>query len=360
MNNEIYQNLFVLELANNHWGSTDRGKRIIDAYAEVIQRNGVRASVKLQFRHVESFIHKDYRALKTSRYITKTIATQMSDEANRELVERMREHGLVPMATPFDERSVGLCEELGIEIIKIASSDINDWVLIHAIAKTGKPVIVSTGGASMEDIRACVQYFDERGIPIAINHCVSQYPTPAESMDMAQIVWLRDMFPGHVIGFSTHEANDRLNESIMMAYAYGARTFERHVDIPNPEKGVSPYCSLPEDVDQWVQAYKRAVLLEGGSTTQRRSIPEKEVVYLDELVRGVYAKKNLQPGARLTMDDVYFAIPLQKGQISVREFNETEEITGEIAKDAPVCIAKVRANYLTNEKKEIIRKRGIV
>lgn len=360
MNNDIFNNLFVLELANNHWGRVERGCEIINAFASVIKRNHVRASVKLQFRHVDTFIHKDYREIEGSRYITKTMATRMSEEGIRSMVDAVKGWGLVPMATPFDERSVSLCEELGIEIIKIASSDINDWPLIHAIAQTSKPVIVSTGGASLSDIQACVHYFDERNIPIAINHCVSQYPTAPENMNLAQIGWLKSLFPDHVIGFSTHETNDRLDESIMMAYAYGARTFERHVDIPNPEKGVSPYCALPEDVERWIKGYSRAVALAGEYSSGRRSIPEKEVIYLDELVRGVYAKNDLPEGKRLTMDDVYFAIPLQKGQLSVREFNETEMSTAIISADTPISINNVRADYLPEEKQKFILNRGLL
>lgn len=360
MNNNIFNNLFVLELANNHWGSVERGCEIIDAFASVIKRSRVRASVKLQFRHVDTFIHKDYREVKGSRYITKTMATRMSEEGMRTMVDAVKGRGLVPMATPFDEHSVSLCEELGIEIIKIASSDINDWPLIHAIAQTSRPVIISTGGASLSDIRACVHYFDERNIPIAINHCVSQYPTAPENMNLAQIGWLKSLFPDHIIGFSTHEANDRLDESIMMAYAYGARTFERHVDIPNPEKGVSPYCSLPEDVERWIKGYQRAVALAGEYSSERRSIPEKEVIYLDELVRGVYAKKELSEGKELTMDDVYFAIPLQKGQISVREFKGGEIVTGTISADEPIKVSKMRSNYLDMEKIRAIEQRGLL
>lgn len=360
MNNEIFNNLFVLELANNHWGSADRGLEIIKAFATVTHHHHVKASIKLQFRHVDTFIHQNYRDLKGSRYITKTMATRMNEEGVRTLVKEVKGQGLVPMATPFDERSVALCEELSIGIIKIASSDINDWPLIHAIARTNKPVIISTGGASLSDIQACVHYFDERDIPIAINHCVSQYPTAPEHMNLAQIGWLKSLFPDHVIGFSTHEANDRLDESIMMAYAYGARTFERHIDIPNPEKGVSPYCSLPEDVERWIKGYQRAVALAGSYSSERRPIPEKEVVYLDELVRGVYAKKDLPEGKRLTMDDVYFAIPLQKGQLSVREFNETEITTDTISADEPIKINRVQSDYFDSNKIRIIEQRGLL
>ena len=102
------------------------------------------------------------------------------------------------MATPFDESSVDLCVELGVQIIKIASSDINDWVLIEKIAKTRKPVIVSTGGSSLKDMDDMVTFFDNRNIPLAINHCVSLYPTEDSELELNQIDFLRNRYPHHV------------------------------------------------------------------------------------------------------------------------------------------------------------------
>ena len=80
------------------------------------------------------------------------------------------------MATPFDEASVDLCVELDLPIIKIASSDMNDWSLLEKTATTRKPVIVSSGGASEKDLDDLVHFFEKRDIPLAINHCVSLYP----------------------------------------------------------------------------------------------------------------------------------------------------------------------------------------
>jgi sialic acid synthase SpsE len=134
------------------------------------------------------------------------------------------------MATPFDEVSVELCVELGVELIKIASSDINDWILIEKIATTKKPVIVSTGGSSLKDIDDLVKFFNRRGIPLAINHCVSLYPSEDHEIELNQIDFLRRRYPHNVIGFSTHEQRD-WQTSIAIAYAKGARTFERHIDI---------------------------------------------------------------------------------------------------------------------------------
>ena len=75
MKHIIFDNLFVLELANNHWGSLQRGFKIIDDYSKVIRFNGVKAAIKLQFRQVDTLIHKDFRAMESVRYIKKTLDT---------------------------------------------------------------------------------------------------------------------------------------------------------------------------------------------------------------------------------------------------------------------------------------------
>jgi len=162
-----------------------------------------------------------------------------------------------PAITPFDERSVDLCCDLGIQIIKIASSDINDWILIEKIAKTKKPVIVSTGGSSLKDVDDLVRFFENRHIPLALNHCVSIYPSEDNELELNQIDFLRSRYPDHTIGFSTHECHD-WTSSMLIAYAKGARTFERHVDIQTDGVTVSPYCSLPEQIDHWFKAFFKA------------------------------------------------------------------------------------------------------
>ena len=193
--NDIFDELFVLEVANNHLGDVQRGLKIISNYAQVVRFNNVRAAIKLQLRDVDSFIHKDFRQRDDIRYIKKTIDTRLKPEEFAALVKAVREASCIPMATPFDESSVDVCCELGIPILKIASSDCNDWILIEKIAKTKKPVIVSTGGSSMKDIDDLVTFFSNRHIPLAINHCVSLYPSEDSDIEVNQIDYLRIVIP---------------------------------------------------------------------------------------------------------------------------------------------------------------------
>lgn len=358
--NNIFQDLFVLELANNHWGKLERGLKIIEEFSHIVRFNNVKAAIKLQFRDVDNFIHKDFRNRTDIRYINKTIATKMSINDYAEMVNAVKGAGCLTMSTPFDERSVELCANLNVDIIKIASSDINDWILIEAIAQTGKPVIVSTGGSFLKDIDDMVKFFKKRNIPLAINHCVAQYPTEKDHLELNQIDFLRNRYPDNIIGFSTHERNEDIEDAMMIAYAKGARTFERHIDIDADNIPVSPYCSLPEDLDRWIKGYKRAVGMCGAPGTERRIIPDMETEYLTALVRGVYARKDLPAGHILHDEDVYLAIPLQKGQISCREFMRGEKLIHAIKQDQAVGIEDIDSPYSESPTlKQLIKDRGL-
>ena len=341
---EIFDELFVLELANNHLGDVQRGLKIISDYAQVVRFNNVRAAIKLQLRDVDTFIHKHFRNRDDIRYIKKTLDTRLQPQDFVTLVKAIREASCIPMATAFDEKSVDFCSELGIQVLKIASSDCNDWILIEKIAKTKKPVIVSTGGTSLKDIDDLVTFFTNRHIPLAINHCVSLYPSEDSELELNQIDFLRNRYPNQVIGFSTHEYHD-WTSSIQMAYAKGARTFERHIDIQTEGMQVSPYCSLPEQIDTWFKAFHRAKSMCGPPGSQKRLPPRKETTYLDALVRGVYAKHDLPVGHQLQDADVYLAIPLQQGQISCRELMRGEVITKPIKKDEAIMIDAIDSPY---------------
>ena len=363
MNREIFEDLFVLEMANNHWGCVERGKKIIRNFAQIARFNNVRTALKLQFRDVDSFIHKDFKARDDIRYIKKTLDTKLSKADIATLVEYIRKSGCIPMTTPFDEASVDLSVELGIQILKVASSDLNDWPLIEKIAKTKKPVIVSTGGSSLKDLDDLVTFFENRNIPLAVNHCVSLYPSEDYQLEINQIDFLKSRYPNHVIGFSTHEYNS-WDYSIMIAYAKGARTFERHVDIEDGGIPVSNYCSLPHQIDTWYKSFHKAKEMCGNSGTIKRIPLKEEVVYLDALVRGVYARRKLQKGYVVEHEnvdnDVYLAIPLQKGQISCRELMSGEMLLRDIEPDNPIMIDDIDSPYSYNDSlKKTIYDRGL-
>lgn len=361
--NELFQDLFVLEAANNHWGDLNRGKKIIQDYASVVRVNGVKAAIKFQFRDVDNFVHEDFKGNDKIRYIKKTEATKMSVSDYRALGEMVRRAGAIPMATAFDEKSVDLCADLEFPIFKVASSDINDWPLLERIAYYKRPTIISTGGATEIAVDRVVQFFENRDIPLAINHCVSLYPSNDSDLELNQIKYLKNRYPNHVIGFSTHEQTS-WDASMHLSYALGARTWERHIDIEYEGVPVSSYCSLPEQIDTWFKAFHKAKEMLGGSADERRILPQAEIQYLDALLRGVYATKDLPVGYCFSKesfeDSVQLAVPLQKGQLSSREIINGLTTVKPVSAGRAVTIDDVDSPYSHNAKlRQSILDRGV-
>lgn len=359
---ELFENLFVLELANNHWGKLDRGLKIIRDFGTIVRYNNIKSAIKLQFRDVDNFIHPSFKGNQDSRYIKKTEDTKLSKIDFARLLEEVKNVGCIPMATPFDEASVDLCVDFDLPLIKVASSDINDWPLLEKIASTRKPVILSTGGASEKDLDDAVRFYEKRDIPLAINHCVSLYPSEDDELNLNQIDYLRNRFPTHVIGLSTHEYHD-WNSSMLISYGKGARTWERHIDIDYEGVPVSNYCTLPEQADIWFKSFHKAVEMCGGSSESRRVISRKEIEYLDALVRGAYARVDIEPGyifnAVNFSKDFYLAVPLLKGQLSCREVMNGERLTKFLKANEPLTIEHIDGPYAENQNlKKLILNRG--
>jgi N-acetylneuraminate synthase len=358
---DIFEDLFVLEMTNNHQGNLERGLQIIREHSRVVRFNNVRAAIKLQFRNVDGFVHKDYIERTDIYYIKRIKETRMSRDEYGVLVENIRKNGCIPMATPFDEKSVDLCVEFEMPIIKVASADGNDWFLLEKIAKTKKPVIVSTGGVSLKDMDDLVLFFENRNIPLALNHCVAAYPTEDHELELHQIDYLKKRYPNHPIGFSSHEYHDWMH-SLLIAYGKGVRLFERHVDINTDGFKISPYSSLPSQIDTWFKAYRKAKEMCGTAKDERRIPLDREIKYLDSYVRGVYARHDLVEGQYLTEEDVYLAIPLQKGQLSTRELmlgRYGHRLIKPCSKDQPVTIDMIDTPYSSDELKEQLYQRGL-
>ena len=359
----IFENLFVLEAANNHLGDMERGLRIIRDHGQVARYNNIKAAIKLQFRNPKEFVHPEFRGNTDLRYIKKTESTYLTKEQYARLIQEIRSVGAIPMATPFDEDSVDLCVEFNMPIIKIASSDMNDWPLINKIAITRRPVIVSSGGASEKDMDDLVTFFARRDIPLAINHCVSLYPSEDSDLNLDQIDYFKKRYPDNVIGFSSHEYTD-WSSSMLISYGKGARTWERHIDIDYGGVEVSKYNSLPEQCDQWYKAFHKAQEMCGGNANSRRVISKKETEYLDALVRGAYARRDIDPGYVFTKDnftkDFYLSIPLRKAQLSCREVMDGEKLIKSIKANEPLTIDHIDGPYSQNSSlKSLIINRGL-
>lgn len=314
-----FSDLFIFEMANNHQGIPAHGIKIISEMADIAKRHGIRAAIKLQFRALDSFIHPEYRENKENKHIVRFLSTRLNDDDFVALVEETKRRGLITICTPFDEESVDKIEQMGIEVIKVGSCSARDWPLLELVAETGKPVICSTGGLTIQEIDKIVSFFQHRGVHFALMHCVAMYPAPNDKLHLNQIETMRNRYPGITIGFSTHEDPSNLN-AVRVAYAKGARIFEKHVGVLAENITLNAYSATPEQVDAWVNAYREAKESCGGNG--EREISEKEISDLASLMRGVYARQEIKTGAAIAREDVFFAMPLLAGQMSSGQWKE--------------------------------------
>jgi sialic acid synthase SpsE len=350
---DLFKDLFVLEIANNHWGDLERGLQIIRDHGKIVRKHGVKAAVKFQFRDSESFVHKNFQNTRVdkedkeltnapgsnTRYVKKTLSTFLTTEEYRRLIQEVKALGMLSMATPFDEKSVSTCILLDVDIIKIASQDAKSWTLVEKIAEAGKPTIVSNGGTGIGDLDRLVLLFRDKDVPLAINHCASLYPSEDSELELNQVDLLKRRYPNNIIGFSTHEYHDWIS-SVMITYAKGARTWERHVDIEANGIPVSKYCSLPHQVDEWFESFKKVKEMCGSDDNGQRIIPQREKEYISSVSRGCYARRDLPQGYVVTKEgldnDFYFAIPAIDGQYTSRDFDRDFVVKGDTLKDKPV------------------------
>lgn len=334
-----FNDLFVLDLANNHQGDVQHGLRIICETGDVVRANGIRAALKFQFRDLPEFVHPTHRKGSKNKHIPRFLSTTLSDKDFATLTDAVRKAGMVTMSTPFDEASVQKIVELDLDVIKVASCSATDWPLLERISDANKPVIFSTGGMTWKQIDDVVSFFDHRRVHFGIMHCVSVYPTPDEHLQLHQIQLLRERYPHRVIGFSTHEPPDAL-APVMVAVAKGARMLERHVGIETDTIKLNAYSSTPAHLDRWFKAAKQARTM-CGAETRPPSIPV-EMESLQSLRRGVYFKRPMKAGEKVERADVYFAMPCNDGQIASGDWKDGIELTASVEKDAAMTDSVVK------------------
>jgi len=328
-----FENLFVFDLANNHQGSVAHGKAIIAACADAAKRHGVRAAIKFQFRDLPEFVHKDERAKPQNKHVPRFLSTQLAWGQFGELLAEIRRHGLLAMCTPFDENSVERIVEMGFDIVKVASCSARDWPLLERIASSALPVVFSTGGLEQHEIDDLVSFFRHRACEFAMMHCVSIYPTPDDACHLANIAEFRERYPGLTVGWSTHEPPGETLH-VGLAFALGARMFERHVGLETDQIKLNAYSSTPAQLDAWLSAWVRARAIVG----QRKRQPALAVerLSIDELRRGVFARTPIAAGDEIGADQIYFAFPYRAGQLSSGEWRAGVVAKTAIAPDAPV------------------------
>ena len=327
-----FRDLFVLDLANNHQGSVEHGLAIIDRCADVVERHGVRAAIKFQFRDLDTFVHVDHLEGSANKHVPRFLSTRLSWAQFQQLRDAVKRRGLLAMCTPFDENSVDKIVGMDFDLIKLASCSGSDWPLIEKVASTGLPVVASTGGLTLEQVDDLVSFCEHRGCDFALMHCVSIYPTPDAACNLGNIATFRRRYPNRVTGWSTHETPAD-TVPVGIASALGAEMFERHVGLATDAIKLNAYSSTPEEVDRWIAAWKKAKTIMG-STEREPSTPE--LTAIDDLKRGVFVRGPIGAGASLTCDDIYFAFPYAAGGLSSGEWRDGVVTRDEIQADGAV------------------------
>lgn len=336
--------LFVFELANNHMGDVAHGLAVIRAFHEVAKNFPFTFAFKLQYRQLDTFIHPDPAIQAGSKYVKRFSETRLTEEQFLTLKKEIDSLGFVSMCTPFDEGSVDKIEAHGYDIVKIGSCSLTDWPLIERIGKVNRPIIASTAGASLEEVDAVVSFFEHRGKKLSIMHCVAEYPCPADKLQLNQIDLLRARYPQFPIGFSTHEAPTAV-DPVKLAVAKGAVIFEKHVGLATDKYKLNEYSASPEHVKTWLTAAKEAFDL-CGTPSGRYTFSTGELSSLRQLRRGVFAKKAIPKGEKVTAENSFLAIPTQDGQITANDLSKYTLWTAieDIPAGQPVRLPAVRRN----------------
>ena len=347
----LFEDLFILDLANNHQGDIEHATKIIRQTGEVVRSEGVRSALKFQFRDLDTFVHKTHQVGSKNKHIPRFLSTRLSWADFEMLAKEVKMAGMFTMATPFDETSVLKIIEMDLDLIKIASCSAGDRPLLESVARARKPVIVSTGGLTVSQIDHVVHLFQDTGVAFGLMHCVAIYPTPPENLNLNQIDFLKNRYPEVPVGFSTHE-DPNLTWPVQIAQAKGAQMFERHVGMESEKYSLNAYSSTPAQLMNWFKSWKMAETAGGG--TERSPAPPDEMESLRSLRRGVYARHAIEKGHVFTNADVYFAMPLEMGKLSSNEwrqglhadqaYNADEPLSMEVANKKSTqeeCIAQI-------------------
>ena len=357
MINNIPKLLFTFEMANNHMGKVSHGKKIIREFSDICKNfPEFNFAFKLQYRDLDSFIHPKMKDRDDIKYIKRFSETRLTREDFDELVAFIKEHDFISMVTPFDENSVNVLEKQNVDLIKVASCSFNDWPLIERIVKSGKPVIASTAGATIQSLDRVVSFLMHRNIDFAILHCVAEYPAPDNKMHLGQIDFLKNRYPNVRVGFSTHE-NPSNSEIIKLAIAKGANIFEKHVGVSSNEFSLNKYSANPEQVKDWLNAAKYSLDV-CGISSERSPVNPIEQDSLFSLRRGVFAARNLTKGETLTSKDIYFAFPPNNDQVTANEWGKyiSYEVKDNKKKDNAILNSNIKSKDIQNKVMLIAKK----
>jgi N-acetylneuraminate synthase/sialic acid synthase len=300
----------IAEIGHNHQGSVERAKELFTAAREC----GVDA-VKLQKRDNRTlFTRAQFDAPYDNEnsfgptYGAHREALELDADGYAELQRHARDLGLVFFATAFDVPSADLLAGLDMPAYKIASGDLRNTPLLRHVASLGRPLVVSTGGATLDDVDRAVDTVLPLNPDVCLLQCTAAYPAAVEELNLQVIVTLRERYPELVVGLSDHQ--DGIAMSVA-AYMLGARVIEKHFTLSHTLKGTDHAFSLmPEGMRKLVRDLRRIPDALGDGV--KRPLPSEEAP-LRKMGKQLVAARALQAGHVIAPDDLAIRSPANGG-----------------------------------------------
>ena len=315
---ELNRAFIIAEVGQNHQGDPEKALEYVKVFA------GLGAdAVKFQKRDNRSLFSasaysEPYNGHNSfgKTYGEHREALELDPGFMRELKSECQKYDVDFMATPFDEVSLDVLTNGGVDIIKIASFDLGNQPLIAAIAKTGLPVVMSIGGGRINHIRSSYETIKSNTkAPITILHCVSEYPCEFEKLSLGNIRELQKCFPDATIGLSDH-FNGTLSGPI--GYMMGARVFEKHVTFNRSWKGTDHSFALePEGFRKFVRDIHRTPQML--PSINSAEIGQEPV--FKKLGKTIFAKNQINRGEVFTEKNITGIIDTPNG-IPIRDIGD--------------------------------------
>jgi len=296
----------IAEIGNNHGGSLEVALEMIRQAAAC----GVQA-VKFQKRHNrEVFTRRMYdQPYEGSNSFGDTYGAhrEFLELGRADYVSLMKESercGVDFLCTPFDLKSAEFLRELNVPAYKISSFDVKNLPFIRYVASFGKPMFISTGGSTMDDIREVYREVVGTGTPLCLLHCVSAYPAPEDSLELRTISRFCAEFPQALVGYSGHDDG---TAAALLAYAMGASVVEKHFTLDRQARGSDHRFSLdPTRMKMQAHQLAQASAMLGTGARTRMVIEERAI---SRLGKGLYAARPLAAGSRVTEKDICIRSP---------------------------------------------------
>jgi sialic acid synthase SpsE/sugar phosphate isomerase/epimerase len=285
----------IAEIGNNHNGDPDLARRLVDD-----AKAAGADCVKFQLRDMETLYVNagnadDAREDLGSQYTLDLLSRfQLKPDTLFNVFDYCHEIGILPLCTPWDPRSAELLNDYGVQAFKVASADLTNHDLLRILARTGKPLLCSTGMSTDIEIGASIRLLNQIGAEFALLHCNSTYPAPFHDLNLAFIATLREMGKCPV-GYSSH---DRGYSAVLAAVALGANIVEKHFTLDRNMEGNDHRVSLlPSEFAEMVTAIRQveASIGQGGS----RHLSQGERMNRETLGKSLVIKQELQAGAAI-------------------------------------------------------------